>query len=113
MANRSKRRLAPLQSISSIMFHPRYWPRWVRRTFLLTLPAAMVCWVVLGVMLIAGTIFRAWGDSLYKFWNAPRRHRHNYAQYGYGRLPKNSSKWVNLNDTAPNPAVTKTLMAGE
>jgi hypothetical protein len=57
----------------------------MRRIFLVTLPAAIFCWVLLAVVLLAISVTRAVWAPLKEFWSAPPRHRLSYGQYEYIR----------------------------
>ena len=73
------------------LFRPFYWPRWLRRAALLTLPLALPLWLVVivavGLFEFARNVVRPIRD----FWVAPRRRRSSYYGYVPRRRPGRAS----------------------
>lgn len=65
------------------LFRPYYWPRWLRRAALVTLPLALPLWMLLVATVGLLELSRTMGRPIRDFWTAPRRRRSPY----YGYLP--------------------------
>lgn len=63
------------------LVRPRFWPRWVRRVFLLLLPVTLPLWIALILVLWVMLAFRALWQPIVAFWSAPQRHRYDYGPY--------------------------------
>lgn len=63
------------------MLHPFFWPRRVRRLFLLVFPLSVAVWLLLWFCLLLEGLVTAIGRPAVRFWSRPARVRHGY----YGR----------------------------
>jgi hypothetical protein len=83
------------------VLHPRCWPRWVRRLFVLTLPIALPLWMVAALLLAVLSCLGEIAQPLHRFWSAPQRYRYSYSYYSYHP------------DLKPNPAEIREVPIGE
>ncbi|MDG2532752.1 hypothetical protein P6144_03775 [Sphingomonas sp. HITSZ_GF] len=67
-----------LPDLPFFMFRPLYWPRNIRRAFILLLPVSLPTWLVLLVAGIVASVLRACWRPIRYFWNEPHRRRGRY-----------------------------------
>lgn len=67
-----------------MLFHPLYWPRWLRRISILVAPVAIVGWLAVATIVLAVNLLAAIFGLISRLWNRPRRYRQKYTRYGYG-----------------------------
>lgn len=67
-----------LPDLPFVLFRPLYWPRNVRRAFILLLPLTLPLWLLLLASGIVASALRACWRPICYFWNEPHRRRKRY-----------------------------------
>src|SRR5688572_19903749 len=82
------------------LFRPFYWPRWLRRSALLTLPLAVPLWLALVAAVGLFEVARSLARPVRDFWVAPRRRRASY----YGCVPSSRRRTGRSSSSKRPPA---------
>ena len=83
-AKRGKRRDRRERSWRGIsIWQPYSWPRSWRRIALLTLPLAVMLWLVAAIFVCLRIVYRDARKPIRRFWSAPSRRRSGYGYFSY------------------------------
>lgn len=69
------------------LLRPLWWPRWLRRTALVTFPIAVPLWLTALILAGAALLLAEVSRPLGRYWNDPRR----ISGYGYFRYSGESA----------------------
>jgi hypothetical protein len=67
-----------LPDLSFYLFRPLYWPRRIRRAFVVLFPIALPLWLLLLPVSIVASMVRGCWRPIRHFWNQPHRRKTRY-----------------------------------
>jgi hypothetical protein len=79
--NREKRRSRSRRGLS--VWQPYSWPRSWRRIAVLTLPLAVIVWLVAATIACLHLVYQDARKPFARFWNSPSRRRGGYGYFSY------------------------------